>query len=146
MQPWHVIPVLMQNVMHESLHSKKKFKPKRFSIARIRAACLPKRNLGNLTGKSGRVSGWGTTSFGGPSSNVLQQTSIPIVDNSVCSQPSVYGNRFSTIDICAFSNGKDACQVRSCFLLCEKNIEVVIEFHLLGCSACLLAPNGNFIV
>ncbi|CAG0891595.1 unnamed protein product [Darwinula stevensoni] len=76
----------------------------------IRAACLPKRNLGNLTGKSGRVSGWGTTSFGGPSPKVLQQTYIPIVDNTVCSQPNVYGNRFSTIDICAFVNGKDACQ------------------------------------
>ncbi|KAJ8916455.1 hypothetical protein NQ315_014672, partial [Exocentrus adspersus] len=58
------------------------------------------------------IAGWGALYFNGPSSSVLQVTSIPVVDNDNCKR--AFANK-SVIDdriVCAgwTTGGKDACQ------------------------------------
>ncbi len=52
--------------------------------------------------------GWGTTSYGGPTSNVLMETVINLWTEQECK--SVYPNYFTDQMICAASIGKDSCQ------------------------------------
>lgn len=55
--------------------------------------------------------GWGTTSFGGPVSDILQKVDLNIISNDQCK--AVYGNNtIKPTQICTQGKGKDACQVK----------------------------------
>ncbi|KAL2089456.1 hypothetical protein ACEWY4_014144 [Coilia grayii] len=57
------------------------------------------------------VSGWGRTSSGGSSSNVLRHALLRVVSYSMCRQPSWWGNTVNTNMVCAGGNGRQAgCQ------------------------------------
>ena len=60
-------------------------------------------------GEMSRAMGWGTTSSGGSSSNVLREVDLPVITNGECdsrySQYDIYAN-----NICTFQPGKDSCQ------------------------------------
>jgi secreted trypsin-like serine protease len=60
------------------------------------------------------VTGWGTTSWpGGARSDTLQSATVPIVDDSTCGSPTVYGSDFDPATmVCAgyMTGGVDTCQ------------------------------------
>lgn len=79
----------------------------------VQAACLPDSDF-DYTGTRGTVTGWGTIYFGGPSSNILQEVTIPIWTNSECATN--YGKldrKILDTMMCAGNRdfgGQDACQ------------------------------------
>jgi secreted trypsin-like serine protease len=60
-------------------------------------------------GTAAWVTGWGTTAFGGSTSNVLLEVSVPIVTNQTCSQ-AYWGITDNMICAGYEEGGKDACQ------------------------------------
>lgn len=66
------------------------------------------------------TAGWGRTSEGGSSSNILLKVSVPYIDDETCRQ--AYGNsRIVDSMICAGvlgEGGRDACQGDSGYLTC----------------------------
>jgi len=56
------------------------------------------------------VIGWGTTSSGGPVSDVLLEVEVNIVENSQCNSDYGLTTRVTDVMMCAASPGKDACQ------------------------------------
>jgi hypothetical protein len=56
------------------------------------------------------VSGWGTTSEGGVSSNALRKVSLPIISNTICNES--YKGAIKASMLCAgyAQGGKDSCQ------------------------------------
>jgi secreted trypsin-like serine protease len=59
-----------------------------------------------------QVSGYGYTAEGGPASNTLRVTTVPIVADSTCGSPGVYGGLFyASSMVCAgsLSGGVDSC-------------------------------------
>jgi len=75
----------------------------------ISPICLPI-NLGSqlFEGKHATVTGWGTTSFQGDSSNTLLEVTLPIITNTDCAK--LYGFRIQDHQICTYEEDKDACQ------------------------------------
>lgn len=60
-----------------------------------------------------RVSGYGATSQGGPRSDTLKVATVPIISDTTCADPGVYGSAiFRDSMICAgfLAGGIDACQ------------------------------------
>jgi len=59
-----------------------------------------------------RVSGWGATSEGGPSSPQLLRVDVPVVTNEVCNAPASYDGAISDSMICLgkAEGGQDSCQ------------------------------------
>ena len=56
--------------------------------------------------------GWGTTSSGGPQSNVLLEVEVPVVTNDQC-KTTMGSSSITDSMICAGGvAGKDSCQVR----------------------------------
>jgi len=72
-------------------------------------ACLPS-TADNFEGKNAWVYGWGTTDYGGASSNKLLEVEVPVVSNTVCAAAMP---EFTITDsmLCAGGvAGKDGCQ------------------------------------
>merc|ERR1711973_20269 len=93
-----------------------------FAIATLKSAvtfsdnvypiCLPTGSSSSYENRDSIVSGWGTTSSGGPLSNILQEAGVKTMTNSACSGSDT---QYSSSDItnrmiCAAAAGKDACQ------------------------------------
>lgn len=64
------------------------------------------------------VAGWGKTRQGAlTSSRYLLETKVKIVPSNTCSKSSIYKDNLVTDSMmCAYSLGKDACQVKICSL------------------------------
>merc|ERR1712183_366659 len=77
----------------------------------IRPACLPEYTAGDYDQWMSTVTGWGTTSSGGPTSNVLLEVDVQAISNSDCNAP--YGGITDNM-LCAQdasgNGGSDACQ------------------------------------
>jgi secreted trypsin-like serine protease len=73
-------------------------------------------NVGSLTSTTATVTGWGTTSEGGVSSNTLREANVPIISNAQCEN--LYdtnvgaGNWLTDNMLCAglTAGGRDSCQ------------------------------------
>jgi len=77
-------------------------------LADIRPICLPP--LGEMfVNKSATVTGWGTTSFGGPMSDVLQEVRVGVLPPENCWLRSG-GPLAPNSTMCAGQMGKDSCQ------------------------------------
>merc|ERR1712168_1473860 len=77
----------------------------------VMLACLPT-NLNELyAGRDAKVSGWGTTSQGGSSSNVLKETTVKITaqSDSTCTRYAASGV-LPNIKMCAYQQSTDSCQ------------------------------------
>merc|ERR1711892_295988 len=71
-------------------------------------ACLPK-TADNYEGQKAWVYGWGTTSFGGSTSDKLLEVEVPVVSNTVCSSAMSAG--VTDAMLCAGGElNKDGCQ------------------------------------
>lgn len=59
-----------------------------------------------------RVSGWGATSEGGPTSNQLLRVDVPVVSNETCNAEPSYGGAITENMLCLGekTGGKDSCQ------------------------------------
>lgn len=55
------------------------------------------------------AAGWGTLSFGGSASNVLQKVTLQVISNNDCAR--FYGNRITVGLMCTYMPNRDACQV-----------------------------------
>ncbi|XP_013793731.2 clotting factor B-like [Limulus polyphemus] len=87
---------------------------------KVTPVCLPGPSLvdEDFIGRKATVTGWGDKSFGGVSSKVLQQVSIPVVSNKDCNSvytkvaSSQYPQGITRGQVCAglSEGGKDACQ------------------------------------
>merc|ERR1719352_509441 len=78
-------------------------------------ACLPSTNSQQYTGWQAVVSGWGTTSSGGATSDVLKETSQTILANTAAECIQGAGGPGSTASVpgtkmCAYKQGTDSCQ------------------------------------
>lgn len=91
----------------------------------VQTICLPDEGITFEDGHDCQVSGWGrmredATDY----AYVLQEIKVPLVPESKCSSPEVYGSELSSNMICAgyFDCSKDACQGDSGGpLACEKD-------------------------
>ncbi|XP_041851746.1 transmembrane protease serine 4a isoform X2 [Melanotaenia boesemani] len=74
--------------------------------------CLPPNMFGIDAGASMVVTGWGYLEENGKVSPSLQKANIPLLNQSICTRPSVYGGFITPRMICAgYLEGKvDACQ------------------------------------
>ncbi|MCL4153771.1 UNVERIFIED_CONTAM: hypothetical protein GTU68_052035, partial [Idotea baltica] len=60
------------------------------------------------SGEIGTVTGWGTTTEGGDTSNTLLEVDLPLLTTDECQ---VYYNSYVTDNmICTYEPGKDSCQ------------------------------------
>jgi len=103
---------------------------------KIYPACLPSTNKYTYEGWADTiVSGWGTTSSGGSTSNTLRYVKVPPVSDATCNEPASYnGQIFSDEMICAglSAGGKDACQGDSGGPLVTKATGVDAGYALAG--------------
>jgi len=79
----------------------------------IQPVTLPEQGYVVPHGTDSRVSGWGALSQGGPSPDVLQVVTVPIVNNEICGASYVALNPITDGMICAGdidAGGRDACQ------------------------------------
>jgi len=84
--------------------------PVTFSAA-IRPVCLPTRFVNyDFNSQIGVVTGWGTTSFGGESSNTLLEVSLPILSTTNCKMNTKVGSKITDNMFCTYAPNKDACQ------------------------------------
>jgi len=73
--------------------------------------CEPPVASATYDGSQMTVSGWGTTSYGGPSSLELRYAAIYGISNAECSSVGQYPGQITDDMICAHSSlGRDACQ------------------------------------
>lgn len=83
---------------------------------RISPVCLPYDSqlfrYGDLTGRGATITGWGKTSFNGPSSDLLQQASFEIVSQDYCKKAFEKHVTITEVYLCASNTGstKDSCQ------------------------------------
>merc|ERR1712183_1216003 len=77
----------------------------------IRPACLPEYTAGDYDQWMSTVTGWGTTSSGGSTSNLLLEVDVQVISNSECN--AAYGGITDNM-LCAQdasgNGGSDACQ------------------------------------
>lgn len=84
--------------------------PVSFSVA-VRPVCLPTRFTNyNFDKQIGIVTGWGTTSFGGTSSENLLEVSLPIISTANCRLNPIVGSKITDNMFCTYAENKDACQ------------------------------------
>lgn len=86
------------------------------------------------------ITGWGTTYYGGPSSNVLMQAKVPLVSQDRCE--SAYPDQIDDSMICAGldDGGVDSCQGDSGGpLVCENNGTYYLEGATSWGYGCALA-------
>lgn len=95
----------------------------------VSLACLNK-DQAFSAGKMCLVTGWGTTSYGGPVSNVLLQVAVPLQTDAACKI--AYPGEVGKTEICAGypKGGKDSCQGDSGGPLVCKNDDG--RWHLTG--------------
>lgn len=76
--------------------------------------------------------GWGATSEGGNSSNVLLEVDLDVITNQRCRQS--YGNSIKDGMLCAGRSGKDTCQGDSGGPLVVGNTHIGITSYGFGCA------------
>jgi len=79
----------------------------------VSPVCLPESGDGAMfEGKDNVVTGWGTTSSGGDTSQYLQEvTMTTMTNNECCSGNYQYGcSQITDVMMCAANSGKDSCQ------------------------------------
>jgi len=78
----------------------------------IRPVCLPSAGAGDFDQWMSTVTGWGATSSGGDSSNVLLEVDVKVISNADCNQ--MYNGAITSNMLCAEdasgNGGSDACQ------------------------------------
>lgn len=74
------------------------------------------------------VAGWGKTRQGAlTSSRYLLETKVEIVDSDKCKKSAIYrDNLVSDTMMCAYSLGKDACQVRTLLI---NEVLMLLKLH-----------------
>ncbi|XP_052872166.1 trypsin delta-like [Anopheles cruzii] len=102
--------------------------------ASVQAVNLPPRSFSIADGTVVSVAGWGALYYQGPSTNHLQQVSIPIVSNSRCGL--AYQNFAPVLPfhICAGERGRDACQGDSGGPLVHQNQVIGVVSWGYGCA------------
>lgn len=63
-----------------------------------------------VAGNDVTVSGWGTTSYGGYTSNFLRKTTLDIIGRATCNRDNSYAGSITSRMLCAARPGKDSCQ------------------------------------
>ncbi|MFZ9857977.1 MAG: serine protease [Roseiflexaceae bacterium] len=78
----------------------------------VKTIRLAKANETNLfaAGNDVTVSGWGTTSYGGSTSNYLRKTTVDIVSRATCNRSNSYAGAITNRMLCAARASKDSCQ------------------------------------
>lgn len=63
-----------------------------------------------FTGSTVEAVGWGSTSLGGPVSNILRKVTLGVISNSQCSG---FYSYIQSSQMCTFASNRDACQYDS---------------------------------
>nr|XP_051714169.1 chymotrypsin-like elastase family member 3B [Oryctolagus cuniculus] len=75
----------------------------------VQPACLAPRDYLLPHGTECYITGWGTTSTGGSTPNILQQGLLPVVDYEHCSKPDWWGSTVKEIHVCAGGDEVAGC-------------------------------------
>lgn len=74
-------------------------------------ACLPfQHSPDTFAGSFVQLLGWGTTSFGGPPSDILQKVTVSVLTNLQCTK---FYPDLTPQQMCTYAKDKDACQMDS---------------------------------
>jgi len=78
----------------------------------IRPICLPTDTSDDYAGDVATVTGWGSTSYGGSSSNKLLEVNVDVITNNQCTSKYKYGSsEITSAMLCATrGGGKDSCE------------------------------------
>lgn len=79
----------------------------------VQPVCLPTKGQPYQEGVNCTISGWGSTQSGSSAHSLeLRAAKVPILSNTVCNQPEVYGNNVTDGMLCAgtLDGGVDACE------------------------------------
>ncbi|KAE8631042.1 hypothetical protein XENTR_v10001054, partial [Xenopus tropicalis] len=78
----------------------------------IQSVCLPEASSSFPDNSSCYITGWGTLSYGGSVSNILQEAQVEIISTKLCSSSLMYGSTIKPSMLCAgYVNGNiDSCQ------------------------------------
>ncbi|XP_062556319.1 trypsin-3-like [Armigeres subalbatus] len=76
----------------------------------VQPIALPSSTLKVPHGTVASIAGWGSLYHKGPSTNILQQVSVPVVENGVCSLALQNFGSIWSFNLCAGAFGVDACQ------------------------------------
>ncbi|CAG7717287.1 unnamed protein product [Allacma fusca] len=82
------------------------------TITITRPGCLSASSY-DFSGKIATVAGWGATSQGGQTSNVLRKVDVPVISNKDCNDKTSYAGRITENMLCAGDvekGGIDSCQ------------------------------------
>lgn len=84
----------------------------------VGVACLPfKFTSTDFTGAETIFVGWGSSDFGAPISNTLMKSYVKVIKNSDCQSKL---SNITSSQICTYSKGADACQVKFNIILAGK--------------------------
>ncbi|XP_051973334.1 transmembrane protease serine 2 isoform X2 [Xyrauchen texanus] len=78
----------------------------------IRPVCLPNAGMYFSAPRQCYITGWGSLTNGGTTSETLQEVKIELIDSKTCNSPPVYNGQITDNMICAgkLAGGVDSCQ------------------------------------
>jgi trypsin len=100
----------------------------------VQPVALPPAYLNLAGGTPTQLSGWGTLVFQGPSTNILQTVTKPIVSMESCQESYGQSSVNPDIQICSGEEGRDACQGDSGGALMYQGMAVGIVSWGNGCA------------
>ncbi|XP_015172523.1 PREDICTED: transmembrane protease serine 9-like [Polistes dominula] len=74
----------------------------------VQPICLPNKDK-DYSGKTAKVTGWGTIAVNGATSNLLRETNLTVLSLNSCKKTSI-GNYLTNSVMCAYRDNTDACQ------------------------------------
>ncbi|KAI4499081.1 hypothetical protein M0802_005947 [Mischocyttarus mexicanus] len=112
------VVAIRKTILHENFTSKAIYDTNDIALIKlqepveyedhVQPICLPDKDV-DYSGKTAKVTGWGTFSVNGITSKYLRETNLTVLSLNSCKNTSI-GNYLSNSVMCAYKDYTDACQ------------------------------------